>query len=397
MDYFIINKGFSQHYAELLKNAVSFEKNAELDRALLLFEGVGLKKMTDKISSEISMLDKEREYLEDHSRAFLGSFTTEDNNIYHTVYDILREIRMGLRESRAVYNRVYKQINGHYPGPYVIKPDLEIDTSHLFGRKSYNLTLGIYRKSESDAAKELFDRAKEYFGKIGETMALCKDVIYQQDEEFGKNPRVLRVLYQQQYNEIVQSREEIKDALRNNKQMIEEDIISKLKRELPEEVFLIRCYHQFTLSDMIQHVCVQELIKAGCQPIIDIEKQINCKDWDIEDVRYLIDHFDDLPITTRKNTKTGEGAIRAKDIAWFLEKCEIDDKEDFYLHYFVPRYTKNSGKWKLPEYHAIYIANNELTKDPNNEKRDQFVNSMKELVQKRREEEKKNTTYRPAS
>lgn len=397
MKFTVSSSSLIELITERIKVASTVEKNAELDQALQLFEGVGLKQMTNKISSEISMLDKEREYLEDHSRAFLRSYTTDDGDCYQTMERLLHKLRTELRESRAVYNRVYKQINGHYPGPYVIKPDLEIDTSHLFGRKSYNLTLGVYSKSEADAVKDLFKTAEEYFGKIGEAMAFCKNVIHKQNEEIGKNPRVLRVLYQQQYNEILLSREEVKDALRNNKQMIEEDIISKLKRELPEEVFLIRCYHQFTLSDMIQHVCVQELIKAGCQPIIDIEKQINCKDWDIEDVRYLIDHFDDLSITTRKNSKTGEGAIRAKDIAWFLEKCEIDDKEDFYLHYFVPRYTKNSGKWKLPEYHAIYIANNELTKDPNNEKWDQFVNSMKELVQKRREEEKKNTTYRPAS
>lgn len=336
-----------------------------------------IEQLTYEINDAIPIMMQEYNKLSYFTDGFVEAFFTNNNDLFNESLTSLRK----LRRSVSMMKRIYEKFS---PSLTRRRHNLSIQygngvpnlySNSFLCSSSYQLPIPFDNEQIDSRITALSTAMETFFNKFTKCILLCKDII-KKVEDVRKDSGYCVHLF-----EIFS--EEIIDSAGDFLQFITDDYISAINNPIIEdeskygslEAFLPHAYHNYGIEQGKK--LVFKYHKDNKSDDDDkyriLEKRIFPKDSNIENIRYVIEHFDEI------SPKGQDGKINTKYVAMFMTWSGVKPKmeKEFYEQYFGSLYW---NKNKLTKYTALNTAKNKLTKHPNNQAYNTFVSAINNLL-----------------
>lgn len=312
----------------------------------------------------------------------------DESDCKHLCLDIksacckLEMIRLNLSEIAKFHNKSFISEHPLFFQSY-------IDTYQMTMQEETLYTLNEALKLKSELP--LIAKLKEMKQLMDSTLKLCHKVIAT-EERIKRNPKkclgmleeVIRMTTENQQGVIdlyIHSGLTPKtDLFLNGKPMIS-DI---MKQYATPEEFATACFHQFSQSDINIYVVHKALLDNILQGFTEEELKWWNNDREmIENVRYLIEHFDEMGVEGKQITKEGKRIIAPKYIYMLMKWSHLLDASSSAK---VPQFIKYiegiyKGKLHIPAGSTFHKYKNSYDK----EEWQNFTDKIKTILQSRKQ------------
>ena len=218
----------------------------------------------------------------------------------------------------------------------------------LFGRRSFPELVQILCRNFS-----------EFFSTLKKCTELCQQVL-DTEESIRKNPMLCKMLYQQDYQEMLQ---QCRLVVKAYDELLKSDMVDVLGSDTDEAIQ--NGFHKLTRKQMLAHVLHNEIRKTKQIDLDNDESGLfahRTADY-VRGVRYVLNNLDKMALKGRGNT------MSSATIVCLLDKLQIEQgKEKAFYDYLIKKY---SGCYEIPSYQAVNKAKNKMLRIENDsEQRD---------------------------
>ena len=313
-----------------------------------------IKLLSVEIQQQNLKLTKYYIELEEIADYFINHYAVEDSQFFKVDKRLFREIRKSFSflirtrfkfRPRSPYNRY------DYCGKHVTYSDSS--NSVLCGK---NVQLDLFGKASFPVYVQILcHNFADFFSTLSKCSNLCQEVL-DTEESIRKNPKLCKMLYQKDYQELLL---QCKDIVNAYDIIYNIGMVDVLGNDTDEAI--LNGFHKLTRKQMLAHVLHNEIRKKNQIDLDDDESVLfahQTADY-VRRARYVLKNLDLLPVKGRGNT------LSSVAIVFLMDKLNIKLGNE---HKFYDYLKKNyCGRYTIPSYQAVNASKNHSLKRTDSE------------------------------
>lgn len=339
--------------------------------------------MCAEVKIKNAQIDKEYIALDAFSKSFNKLYATDYNKCYETALSLSRKVRSSLSGAKKIFKKMCPVVRKTTAETKANNTKLSVfDHSYLTGLP-YSVDLfGL--ESYDEFTKEFCLAARHFFLKLMGIMLLCRQII--EEERYIKtHPELCHKIYLENFKDVSHKSHDTVKAIKATKATLPLDSMTE-RMHGPKSLqqAICECFHAFNPSQFQLFVIHEMLEKGKKDGLSDAESLLWPDNHDMaKQVRFVIQHFDELDVAGRLEAKINKRHIKAKHICMLMEWAGIKNtgKEAKFVKYFHDTY---QGKHLAPPAKSSGVNSNKNKYTVNEYTR--FANSISDITKKKKDE-----------
>lgn len=320
------------------------------------------------INVQNAKLEKQKVGLVKLSKTFNKEFATYNNKDFTTADITARRMKSGSKGIKDIFKKFTPRISSRLPEG---APEPQAIVYSSLSRKEYQLNLfGL--EEYPHCVKDLLLSMIDFFNNINNCIGICQTVIDEEEKishdkkrclELLKNACEKAILSQRHVIEALRDDPAVRKAMQENKSLnddTENKIFLNQRKHKTEEDFAQHGFHKFNPGEISKLVLRNAINEAGSDATTSIEQVLfpKANHDKILDIRYVIQHFDEL----LKDTNCKRGCIPSYIMVLFMKWCGVSSNLNLFCNYFSKAYS-NNGRYNAPKAAALCSARTKLNKE----------------------------------
>ncbi|MBQ9665229.1 MAG: hypothetical protein IJV33_01985 [Bacteroidaceae bacterium] len=296
------------------------------------------------------------------SENFIEEYATDNNKCFQMALRLVRKIGTTITGSMKIFRKYCPVVRKKLEGTNNVVPVL--DYSRLTFRQYYGQLFGVDPYVED--VKTLLHEQAAFFYHLVTVLALCKDMIRQEEEVKGDFER-LKKIFEKSCDEVLHGVREVFDTFGQVKLISDEELAERRKNARPLKDWLAKDYHAHDKQWLKRESFLYRLV-SGCQYGLDEKASVlwaKNPEWGRQ-VCDLIPQLDSLNIPFKHSKKAEaqgkKGTFDAREMAYLVKwsgvssmsddgKKVIDEPNEKQFYLYLQNHYK--GEYLLPTWQAV--------------------------------------------
>lgn len=338
-----------------------------------------IEQLTYEINNAISVLMQEQSKLSYFSNGFVEAFFTDNNDLFNKSFTSLNKLRHSVSIMKIIYEKFSPTLTQRRHDLSIIygngAPNLY--TNSYLSSSTYQIFFHFDDEQVDSRITALASAMETFFGILMNCIQFCIDIL-KKVEEVRNDSNRCTYLFEEFAEDII-------DSAGDLMKFITYDLISPANNPIIKEsekynsleAFLPHAYHNYGVEEGKK--LAYKYYKTSQSDNNDnniyriLEKKIFPKNSNIDAIRFVIEHFDDICPKGQANR------INTKYVAMFMEWSGVilGKEKLFYENYFGKLYP---NKEKLTKYSALNMAKKKLLNHPDEQAYNTFVAKINNLI-----------------